>query len=47
MKVLLTGHLGYIGTVMTPMLIAAGHCVTGCDSDLNSASHSAADQKSL
>ena len=34
MKVLLTGHLGYIGTVMTPMLIAAGHSVTGCDSDL-------------
>jgi nucleoside-diphosphate-sugar epimerase len=34
MKVLLTGHLGYIGTVMTPMLIAAGHRVTGCDSDL-------------
>ena len=34
MKVLLTGHLGYIGTVMTPMLISAGHSVTGCDSNL-------------
>lgn len=34
MKVLLTGHLGYIGTVMTPMLVAAGHEVVGCDSDL-------------
>lgn len=34
MKVFLTGHLGYIGTVMTPMLLAAGHDVTGCDSDL-------------
>jgi nucleoside-diphosphate-sugar epimerase len=33
MKVFLTGHLGYIGTVMTPMLLAAGHRVTGCDSD--------------
>lgn len=33
MKVFLTGHLGYIGTVMTPMLQAAGHDVTGCDSD--------------
>jgi nucleoside-diphosphate-sugar epimerase len=33
MKVFLTGHLGYIGTVMTPMLLAAGHDVTGCDSD--------------
>jgi nucleoside-diphosphate-sugar epimerase len=34
MKVLLTGHLGYIGTVMTPMLLAAGHDVTGLDSGL-------------
>jgi nucleoside-diphosphate-sugar epimerase len=34
MKVFLTGHLGYIGTVMTPALLAAGHSVTGCDSDL-------------
>lgn len=34
MRVLLTGHLGYIGTVMTPMLLAAGHDVVGCDSDL-------------
>jgi len=34
MRVLLTGHLGYIGTVMTPMLLQAGHEVVGCDSDL-------------
>lgn len=34
MKVLLTGHRGYIGTVMTPMLLQAGHEVIGCDSDL-------------
>jgi nucleoside-diphosphate-sugar epimerase len=34
MRVLVTGHKGYIGTVMTPMLIAAGHEVVGCDSDL-------------
>lgn len=34
MKVLLTGHRGYIGTVMTRMLQAAGHDVTGLDSDL-------------
>ncbi len=34
MKVLLTGHMGYIGTVMTPALLAAGHDVTGCDCDL-------------
>jgi nucleoside-diphosphate-sugar epimerase len=34
MKVLVTGHLGYIGTVMVPMLVQAGHQVTGCDSDL-------------
>jgi nucleoside-diphosphate-sugar epimerase len=36
MRVLLTGHLGYIGTVLTPMLIKAGHEVTGLDSDLYS-----------
>ena len=30
----MTGHLGYIGTVMVPILKRAGHDVTGCDSDL-------------
>jgi nucleoside-diphosphate-sugar epimerase len=34
MRVLVTGHRGYIGTVMVPMLLEAGHDVTGCDSDL-------------
>ena len=34
MRVLVTGHLGYIGTVMTPMLLQAGHEVVGFDSDL-------------
>jgi len=34
MRVLVTGHSGYIGTVMTPMLLAAGHEVVGYDSDL-------------
>jgi len=34
MKVFLTGHRGYIGSVMTPMLLQAGHDVIGCDSDL-------------
>jgi nucleoside-diphosphate-sugar epimerase len=34
MKVLVTGHRGYIGTVMVPVLRAAGHEVTGCDSGL-------------
>jgi nucleoside-diphosphate-sugar epimerase len=34
MKVLLTGHLGYLGTVMAPMLRAAGHEVVGLDSGL-------------
>ena len=36
MLVLVTGHLGYIGTVLTPMLVKAGHKVTGLDSDLYS-----------
>ncbi len=34
MKVLVTGHLGYIGTVMVPFFLKAGHEVIGCDSDL-------------
>ena len=34
MRVLVTGHKGYIGTVMTPMLLQAGHEVVGYDSDL-------------
>ena len=34
MKILVTGHLGYIGTVMVPILSAAGHDVTGYDSNL-------------
>lgn len=36
MRVLLTGNLGYIGTIMTPMLVKAGHDVVGMDSDLYS-----------
>lgn len=31
MRVLLTGHLGYIGSVLTPMLAAAGHEIVGLD----------------
>jgi len=34
MQVLVTGHKGYIGTVMVPMLRNAGHDVVGLDSDL-------------
>jgi nucleoside-diphosphate-sugar epimerase len=34
MRVLLTGHQGYLGTVMAPILSAAGHEVTGLDSGL-------------
>src|SRR5262245_32953061 len=33
MRVLLTGSRGYIGTVMAPMLLKAGHDVVGVDSD--------------
>ena len=31
MRVLVTGHAGYLGSVMTPDLVAAGHEVTGLD----------------
>jgi nucleoside-diphosphate-sugar epimerase len=34
MKVLLTGHKGYIGSVALPMLQEAGHEVVGLDTDL-------------
>jgi nucleoside-diphosphate-sugar epimerase len=34
MKILVTGHHGYIGSVMTDVLTAAGHAVTGLDSYL-------------
>ena len=34
MRILLTGSRGYIGTVMAPMLLQAGHEVVGLDTDL-------------
>ncbi|MBK8988794.1 MAG: SDR family oxidoreductase [Chloroflexi bacterium] len=34
MRVLVTGHNGYVGTVMMPMLIAANHDVVGLDTNL-------------
>ena len=34
MRILVTGHLGYIGTVMVPLLQAEGHLITGLDSDI-------------
>lgn len=34
MRVLVTGHLGYIGTIMVPMLLKSGHEVVGLDSNL-------------
>lgn len=34
MRILVTGHQGYIGTVLTPMLQQLGHEVVGLDSDL-------------
>lgn len=32
-RVLITGHRGYIGSVMTPWFVAAGHDVTGLDTE--------------
>jgi nucleoside-diphosphate-sugar epimerase len=34
MRILLTGHKGYIGAVVGPLLCAAGHEVVGLDTDL-------------
>jgi nucleoside-diphosphate-sugar epimerase len=34
MRILVTGHNGYIGTVLVPLLQRAGHEVVGLDSDL-------------
>ena len=34
MRLLVTGNQGYIGTILSPMLLAEGHGVVGIDSDL-------------
>lgn len=34
MRVLVTGHNGYVGTVLVPMLLDAGHEIVGLDSNL-------------
>lgn len=34
MRVLVTGHNGYVGTIMMPLLVAAGHDVVGMDTNL-------------
>jgi len=34
MRVLITGHKGYVGTIMVPMLVAAGHELVGMDTNL-------------
>src|SRR5262245_45593472 len=34
MHIMITGHMGYIGTVMTAMVLKARHTVVGYDSDL-------------
>lgn len=34
MRVFLTGHKGYVGTILVPMLLEAGHEPVGMDSDL-------------
>jgi nucleoside-diphosphate-sugar epimerase len=34
MKILVTGHTGYIGTILSQMLVESGHEVVGIDIDL-------------
>lgn len=34
MRIFLTGHAGYIGSVMVPMIVEAGHEVVGLDAEL-------------
>jgi nucleoside-diphosphate-sugar epimerase len=34
MRVLVTGHKGYIGSIMVPMIQAKGYDVVGLDNDL-------------
>ena len=45
MRVLVTGHNGYVGTIMTPMLQQAGHEVTGLDTNLYDGSTFGQDEK--
>ncbi len=34
MRILVTGHNGYVGTIMMPMLAAAGHDIVGMDTNM-------------
>ena len=34
MRILVTGHKGYIGTILVPMLVSESHEVVGLDTDL-------------
>ena len=47
MRVLLTGHKGYIGAVAGPMLLAAGYEVVGLDSELYEGSDFGAPPQSI
>lgn len=39
MRILVTGHKGYVGTIMVPMLIAEGYGIVGLDNDLYAEPH--------
>ena len=47
MRVLITGHNGYIGSVLAPMVRAAGHDVVGLDTFLFEGERSAQTAQTL
>ena len=47
MRILVTGHNGYVGAIMTPLLVKAGHVVVGYDTNLYQAASFGDDEHKL